>query len=370
MVTDSVAEPALRLDCLGISHRTASSDLRERSGFPTHQLRNALAAARHDPRIERLVIVATCHRTELYAETPQDSRDVPATLLEWWASASGVPVAALAPHAYSHSGLHAARHLFRVTAGLDSVILGEAQIVGQVASSLRQSVAVHAASPLLKLTFKGAVRAGERARGLVWGRLQAASLGSAAVDAAAATAHNGLHGRNVLVVGAGEIAELALRALAAHTPNRVTIANRTIETANRMGLHHGAHTCALDELPSAIRDADVVIAATRATSALIDSSTVATALSHRPARPLTLIDVSLPRNVDIAVRGVPGARLIGIDELGTFIEATHAERHVMVPAVERLVDEELEHFRNRMLNRTRSAPRATAAAAMSTTATV
>ena len=370
MVTDSVAEPPLRLDCLGISHRTASSDLRERSGFPAHQLRQALAAARHDPRIERLVIVATCHRTELYAETPHDSPDVAATLLEWWAAASGVPVAALALHAYSHSGLQAARHLFRVTAGLDSVILGEAQIVGQVASSLRQSVAVHAASPLLKQTFKGAVRAGERARGMVWGRLQAASLGSAAVDAAAATSRNGLRGRNVLVVGAGEIAELALRSLAAHAPNRVTIANRTMETAQRMGVHHGAHACALDELPSAIRDADVVIAATRATSTLIDSGTVAAALKHRPTRPLTLIDVSLPRNVDIAVRGVAGARLIGIDELGTFIAATHAERHVMVPAVERLVDEELNHFRLRMLQRAPAAPRATADTAMSTTVNV
>jgi glutamyl-tRNA reductase len=311
------------------------------------------------------VIVATCHRTELYAETPRETSDTTATLLEWWASTCGIPVSTLAPHAYARSGVDAVRHLFRVTAGLDSVVLGEAQIVGQVASSLRQSIAVHAASPLLKLTFKRAVRAGERARGLVWGRLQAASLGSAAVDAAAA-ATNGLRGRNVVVVGAGEIAELALRSLSSHAPNRVTIANRTVETAHKMGRHHGAHTCALDELPAAMRDADVVIAATRATSALIDSGTVAAALEHRPTRPLTLIDVSLPRNVDVAVRGVAGARLIGIDELGAFISATHAERHAMIPAVERLVDDELDQFRLRLTQRVFAVARTAAGAAMST----
>ncbi len=356
MVTAPAAEPGLRLACLGISHRTATSDLRERSGFPALQLRDALSAARHDPRIERLVIVATCHRTELYAETPHNAPDTAETLLEWWSANCSIPVSALAPHAYALTGVDAARHLFRVTAGLDSVVLGEAQIIGQVATSLRQSVAVHAASPLLKLAFKCAVRAGERARALVWGRLQAASLGSAAVDAAVAAAH-GLRGRNVIVVGAGEIAELALRSLSAHAPRKVTIANRTMETAQEMGLRHGADACALDQLPYAMRDADVVIAATRATRAFIDQATVAAALEHRAGRPLTLIDVSLPRNVDVAVRQVVGANLVGIDDLGAYITAGHAERRAMVPAVERLVDSELAMLRMRLARRNSVAPR-------------
>lgn len=347
MVTEPLEDPGLRLDCIGISHRTAASELRERAAFSASLLREALSAARREPRIERLVIIATCHRTELYAETPEASADAGTTLLEWWARTCGVAPTALRPHAYALTGFEAARHLFRVAAGLDSVVLGEAQIVAQVASALRQSVSVHAASPLLKLAFKSAVRSGERARGRVWGRLQAASLGSAAVDAAAAAA-GGLAGRNVVVVGAGEIAELALRALALHHPGRVTVANRTLETALELGSHHGADACPLNLLASAMQSADVVIAATRATRVLIDRSAAAAALERRATRPLTFVDVSLPRNIAIAVRDVPGAQLIGIDDLGAYISFAHSERRAVVPEVERIVDEELDLLRARL----------------------
>jgi glutamyl-tRNA reductase len=356
LVTELAVETGPRLDCLGISHRTAASELRERAAFPTSQLQEALAAARHDPRIERLVVITTCHRTELYAETPARTKDVRAILLDWWSAACGVPVAILDQHAYSLHGVEAAEHLFNVAAGLDSVVIGEAQITAQVASSLRQSVAVHAASPLLKLAFKSAVRAGERARGMIWGRLQAASLGSAAIDAAA-TAANGLAGRNVVVVGAGEIAELALRSLVTHAPHRITIANRTVEAAVEMGVHQGADACPLNLLPALLREADVVIAATRATVPLIDSSAVTAALAHRPNRPMTLVDVSLPRNVDVRVRTIAGAKLIGIDELGPYVVAAHAERRAVVPIVERIIDEELTILKQRIADRLTDAPR-------------
>jgi glutamyl-tRNA reductase len=355
LVTSSAADTGLRLDCLGISHRTASTELRERAAFSASRLRDVLSAARRDKRVERLAIISTCHRTELYAEAPRRTHQPAQTLLDWWSELTNVHPADLAPHSFALSGIDAARHLFRVTTGLDSVVLGEAQIVSQVASSLKQSVAVHAASPLLKLAFKCAVQAGERARGSVWGRLQAASLGSAAVDAAASAA-NGLRDRNVIIVGAGEIAELALRSLVAHTPRRITIANRTIETAHELGLEHGAHACELDRLPAAMRDADVVIAATRASRAFIDAAMVATAVLDRPSRPLTLVDVSLPRNVDVAVRSVGGAQLIGIDDLGPYIAAAHSDRRAMIPAVEWIVEEELELMRARVARRI---PRAT-----------
>lgn len=350
MVTSSAADTGLRLDCLGISHRTATTELRERAGFSASRLRDALTAARRDKRLERLAIISTCHRTELYAETPRRTHQPAQTLLEWWSELTGVHAADLAPHSFALSGIDAARHLFRVTTGLDSVVLGEAQIVSQVASSLKHSVAVHAASPLLKLAFKCAVQAGERARGAVWGRLQAASLGSAAVDAAASAA-NGLRDRSVIIVGAGEIAELALRSLVAHAPRKITIANRTIETAHELGSQHGADACALDNLPAAMREADVIIAATRASRAFIHPGMVADAVLGRPSRPLTLVDVSLPRNVDVAVRNIGGAQLIGIDDLGPYIAAAHTDRRAMIPAVEWIVEEELALMRVRIARR-------------------
>ncbi len=296
------------------------------------------------------MIVSTCHRTELYSELPLPETDFTATLLEWWCAHTGLDAQKIAAHSYGLSGFDAVRHLFRVAAGLDSVVLGEAQIVSQVASSLRHSVAVHAASPLLKLAFKGAVHAGERARGVVWGRLQAASLGSAAVDAADVAAH-GLAGRNVIIIGAGEIAELALRSLAAHAPARVTIANRSVETALEMGTQHGAEVWPLDRLPALLRDADIVIAATRATQALIDRDIVVAALKHRASRPLTFIDVSLPRNIDVGVRHIAGVQLIGIDDLGPYVCAAHAERRRVAPTVERIIDEEVLLLQSRLARR-------------------
>jgi glutamyl-tRNA reductase len=248
------------------------------------------------------------------------------------------------------------RHLFRVTAGLDSVVLGEAQIVSQVATSLRHSVAVHAASPLLKLAFKSAVRAGERARRAVWGRLQAASLGSAAIDAAAQIS-NGLNGRNVVVIGAGEIADLALRSLVKHAPAHITVANRSLDAAMAVATVHGAEVCLLEYLPTLLHDADVVIAATRAPMPLIDRTTVADALRDRSSRPLTFVDVSLPRNVDVAVRQVSGARLVGIDELGEYVAAAQGERHAMTPLVERIIDEEIASLRLHIDGRERGVQR-------------
>jgi len=359
LVTASAVEPGLRLNCLGISHRTATPELRERTGFSATRLREALSAARHDARIERLVIIATCHRTELYAETPLTQRDSARALVEWWAANCSIPAVELTPYTFSLSGMEAARHLFHVAAGLDSVVLGEAQIVNQVASSLRQSVAVHAASPLLKLAFKSAVHAGERSRALVWGRLQAASLGSAAVDAAEAATH-GLRGSNVVIVGAGEIADLALRALATHHPKKITIANRTVRAAQEIGARYGAAACPLTALPSVMRDADVVIAATRAMQPLIDMTTVVAALENRATRPMTLVDVSLPRNIDTAVRCVTGAHLIGIDDLGGYINTAHTERRAVVPSVESIIDEELALLRVRLERRMAARRRAVA----------
>ncbi len=286
----------------------------------------------------------------MYAELPRKSEYGTELLLQWWASVCGIPPADIAPHAFVLTGMDAARHLYRVATGLDSVVLGETQIVSQVAVSLKQSVATHAASPMLKLTLRGAVHAGERARRAVWGRLQAASLGSAAIDAAAAEA-KGIAGRTVVIVGAGEIADLALRALSAHAPKRVIVANRSIESAREVGAPHGADACGLESLGEAICAADIVIAATRATLPFIHHDLVESAMIQRAERGLTIVDVSLPRNVDVNVRRVAGTQLIGIDDLAPYIAAAHCERRAVVPGVERLVEEELGTLSDRLARR-------------------
>ncbi|MBA3341696.1 MAG: glutamyl-tRNA reductase [Gemmatimonadaceae bacterium] len=347
----SIVAPFSAIHCIGLSHRTAAAALRERAAFPPDSLAAALGNARRTPGIERLVIVSTCHRTELYAELPNvfesdcaAATEREARLIDWLASMRSLDRNLVASHTYSHHTMYAVRHLFRLTAGLDSVVLGEPQILSQAAAALRESVAAHAASPALKKLFKAAVRAGERARASVWGRLRAADLGTAAIGAASACLAN--HGQTlaesrVAVVGAGEIAELVMAALGAAGSRNATVLSRTADRAVAVAARHGGAARRLEELEPVLADVDAAIFAIAATGAVVDAESVRRVLDARAGRPLVLIDVSLPRNVDPAVRTVPGARLVDIDELGPHVARLHADRALMVPAVERIVGEEL-----------------------------
>lgn len=354
------------LHCIGLSHRTAPATLREQVAFADDSLAHVLADARRSGRIGQLAIVSTCHRTELYAEFPRTGRHAAATddsvgpadrLLGWLAESRGVAVETLTPHTYALSGDAAARHLMRVATGLDSVMLGEPQIIAQIAGAMRQSVAAHAASPALKAVFRSAVRAGERARGTVWGRMRASNLGIAAV-AAAARLQDGLAGAHVAILGAGEIAQLALSELAEHEAVRITIVNRTTEHADALAARHHAAVAPLDEFERVLATADVVIAATGAEHTLIDAAMITRALGGTTRR-ITLVDVSLPRNVHPEVRDVAGAHLVDIDALGAYVATLDAEHAAAIPRVEEIVSEELAALWHAIAAHARPAERAT-----------
>ena len=333
----------LPLHCLSV--RRAPDAVRERLALPTDSVRAALLAARRDPRIHRLVVLSTCQRVELYAAFPPDIRDGRARLTEWLASARGMPATEVDAFADYHRGIEAARHLCRVASGLDAAILGEAQVLSQVAGALRHAVSAHTVTPLLKDVFRAAVGGAEKARRSVWSAFRAADIGMAAASGAE-RALGRLAGSAAVVVGAGEVAELSVRALQARGVARVTIVNRTRERAEAIATH-GARSASFDEMGRVVSDADIVIVATGAPCVIVEAPMVRAAIARRTDRPLVIVDTALPRNVDPAVRAIHGARLLDLSDLRPLFVNTTDERRGAVAAVEALIDVELRELRER-----------------------
>ena len=337
-VSDSAT--SLPIHCLSVSHRLASDSVRESLAFPAEALAAALESARRDPAIQRLVVVSTCHRVELYAALPAGLPDAPARLVAWLAESRGVGAATIDTYATHLHGAAAVRHLCRVACGLDAAILGEAQVLAQVAGALRVAVAAHTVTPLLKDVFRSAVSVGERARRVVWARYRAADIGWAAAEGAA-HALNGLTGATAVVVGAGDVANLAVDALRARGVGRLTVVNRTLSRAEDIAARHGVEAEDMSALADAVRSADVVIVATGAGSVVIDAAVVEHALAGRADRPLVVVDAALPRNVDAAVRGLPGAQLLDLTDLRPHFASASDERQEAAEAVEALIEAEV-----------------------------
>jgi glutamyl-tRNA reductase len=335
--------------CISVSHYMAPAELREALSFSDEQIEPALRSARLDAGIERLVILSTCHRTELYADMSpgrggagktRDAKEIHSRLLDWLANNRGITRGLLENVCRGFYGDAAVMHLFRLTCGLESVIQGEPQIVSQVASALSRSVSAHAVSPALRNVFRAAVRTGEHAQSRVWGRLRRADLGTAAAAAASRfleTTGQTLDCARVVVFGAGEVGELTLSALREAGARNLTLANRTPERAATVAARHGAQAASLDNLEGLLADADVAVFALATSKSLVTSETVQKAMHRRDGRGLALIDVGLPRNVDPDSALIPGTWLVGIDELGDLVSELYSGRGAVVPLVEEII---------------------------------
>lgn len=332
--------------CLGVSHCSAPADVREALAFTQDELPAALHSAR-SAGIERLVLLSTCHRTEIYADfsaarTGTEPVGGRVELATWLSSARNADRGLVETHAYALRGEAAVRHLFNVAAGLESVIPGEPQIISQVGTALRHSTAAHAASPALKRIFRAAVESGERAQAAVWGRLRAADIGTAAASAASLSLRSAgmeLSSARVAVIGAGEIAALSLAALA-ETGARTVVVNRTVERAAAAVRAHGGVTRPLSDMLDVLTQCDVAIFALGARNAILNRAAAAFVMKDRPRQPLTLIDVALPRNIEPDVGTLYAVRLIAIDDLAGIVDDLYANRRAVVPDVERILEVE------------------------------
>lgn len=340
----------MTLCAVGLSHHTAPLQLRERfaAGVSLEEL--AAAGLVGVPELAEVAVLQTCNRTELYAAG--DTPGAPERLAHFLAAVSGASYAELASHLFVHTEADAVRHLMAVATGLDSQILGEAQILGQVRSALEAAQARHLAGPRLAALFTAAIRAGRRARSESGIGRGAASVPSAAVAlACAGLAPAEVAQRCVVVVGAGKMGLLAARALLDHGVHGVVVSNRSAERAQALANHWGGRAVPFESLEETVADADIVITSTGAPHAILSFELVSAAMARRPERSLTLVDIAVPRDVAPEVAELPGVRLYGLDDLAAVVADNLAERAAAVPLATAIVDEEAARFGARLHER-------------------
>ena len=327
----------MTITVLGVNHRTAPLEVRERfahgPGEIPGSLERVLAAGARGG-----VLLSTCNRTEFYLSDPDDAAPeaVWALLSERLGGARRA-----SDYGYTQRDREAVRHLYRVSAGLDSMILGETQIQGQVRDAWELSKA--RAGPALHRLFQSALLVGARVRSETGLAAGAASAPSAAV-AVAAKIFTRLAGRSALILGAGDIAELAATCLASEGVRVTLVANRTYERARAIAEELHARALALDEAWDHFAEADIVLCSTAAPHAVVTWDRVAPAVARRGGRPLCILDLAVPRDVDPAVAQLENVFLYDIDDLQAVAAQAAAQRRGDIPAAEHIVSEEVERF--------------------------
>jgi glutamyl-tRNA reductase len=327
---------------IGLNHRTAPLDLLERMAIGDGQLPKALHDLCTRPNISEALVLSTCNRTEVYAVAERFHGaygDIRAFLADF----SYLPPEEFADHLYVHYDTAAVSHLMSVTAGLDSAVLGESEVQGQVKSAWERARAEGTAGPALNLLLRHVLEAGKRARTETGIARHIASVSQAAV-AMAGERLGSIAGKTVLVLGAGEMGEGTAVALAGAGAGRVLVANRTPARAQELAARVGGEPVPLAELPDRLADADVLLTSTGSRVPVLEQADVGPIMAARPDRPLLVVDIAMPRDVDPGVGGVLGVTLLDMDDLRRFAAVGVAERRREVAAVEAILDEEIERY--------------------------
>jgi glutamyl-tRNA reductase len=323
---------------VGVSHRSAPVSLLERLTVGLDGTDQALEELRATGPVAEAVVLSTCNRVEVYADSEGFHAGVDA-VSDLLARCSGVPLDELSRHLYVHWEGQAVLHLFRVACGLDSMVIGEAQILGQLKRSY--AAARDGAGPTLHELFQKALKVGKRAHTETGIDEAGRSLVTVGLERAVA-AVGPLAGREVLVVGAGSLGALAGSTLRRAGAGQVVVANRTASNAERLAATLDGRGTGLDHLEQALVTADVVVSSTGATGLVVDVDVVRRAVQARGGRPLALVDLALPRDVDPRVRELPGVTLVDLAELQQVLETT--EVGADVEAVRAIVTEEVGLF--------------------------
>ncbi|HEX2360373.1 MAG TPA: glutamyl-tRNA reductase [Solirubrobacterales bacterium] len=326
---------------LGVSHRTAPLELRERLALTEGRAAGVLNALVTEEPISEAAAVSTCNRTEIYL-VASDTVDAETAALAVLAREASIRPTELLGPLYSLRGPDAARQLFRVTAGLDSMILGEAEIQGQVKRAYELALVEGATGPVLNRLFRGALTAGKRARSDTAIGEKGVSIPSVAVELAQRNLGE-LSARRVLLVGAGETSELSARALAARGVEAVFVANRRYNRAIGLAERFGGTAVRIDELPAQLERADIVVSATDSPHHLIERSELEVVMERRE-RPLLVIDLAVPRDIDPDCRDLEGVSLYDVDDVQAIVERNASGREVEARRAEGILDSELSRF--------------------------
>jgi len=332
------ALPALHV--LGINHQTAPVSLRERVAFSGDAVGTALGALRALPEVREVALLSTCNRTELYALTDDDG----AALANWLASQPGVHGSEnLAAYLYHHADADAVRHLFRVATGLDSLVLGEPQILGQVKDAWATARASGTLGTRLDRLFQQAFVTAKRARTDTRIGANPVSVASAAVRLAQESFAR-LDESTVLLIGAGDTIDLAARHLQQARVRRLLVANRTLAHAQELATRHGGYALALADLERHLAEADVVISATASREPVLHAAQVSAALATRRHRPMLLLDLAVPRDIAADVATLRDVFLYTVDDLERAIEDNRRGRRAAADEAEAIVELQVKRY--------------------------
>jgi len=326
-----------------LNHRTVPLPVLERVTVPAALVPKALRDLAGREYLAEVALLSTCNRTEVYALCTKFHPGV-ADATDFLAEQAGMGSADLAEHVYSYYDEAAVAHLFGVAAGVDSVILGEGQILGQVRDALRVAEEEGTAQQGLARIFRHAIEVGKRSRAETGIGRGAVSLSSAAV-ALAAERLGTLVERRVLVLGAGEMGEGMARSLAGSGVAELAVAGRGTERSTELAIRVGGRAIPIEQLPQALVAADLVLTSTGAVEVVITQEEAELAMQRRFGRPLLIIDIAVPRDVDPGVADVPGVTLLDMDDLKAFAESSMDRRRREVARVRRIISAELERLR-------------------------
>jgi glutamyl-tRNA reductase len=327
---------------VGLSHRTAPVEVREKLAFPEKELPDYLRRLVSTPGIKEGMIVSTCNRVEVYAVGPDDDDFLPG-LVRFLSESRGFPEGSLREHLYQYRGQEAVRHVMRVTASLDSMVMGEAQILGQIKDAYDKAFAGGCTGKIMNELMKKTFTVAKEVRtdtGIAGG---AVSISFAAVELARKI-FTDLAGKAVMVIGAGEMSELAVKHLIAQGATEVMVANRTFERAVEMARSFNGSAIKFEDLTEHLAMSDIVISSTGAPHFIVTPDMVRKALGQRKNRPMFLIDIAVPRDIDPKVNDLDNAYLYDIDDLEAVVEANVKERGKEAEKAERIVDQELAQF--------------------------
>lgn len=338
---------------LGLSHKSAPLDVREQVFIPETGVGECVRRLIDHDLIESGVLLSTCNRTELYAIA--SANDTPDRLFESFGLwPHQLPFEAWQRYAYRLTGDDAMDHLFRVAGGLDSLMIGEAQVLGQLKRALSLARQAGALDAQLEIIIRGALRAAKRIRHETGLGRRPVSVSHAAV-AATQEVLGGLAGRNVLLLGAGEMSEVTLRLLRNQRIGSVYLASRRFERADEVAQTAGAAAVPFEAIEEIIGAVDIIVSSSSAPHHLLDARRVMTFQEHRGGRPLLIVDMAVPRDVDPDAASVAGVHLLNIDDLQRVAEANREAREAFVPAAEQIVAEEVRAT-GRALDARESAP--------------
>lgn len=327
---------------IGLNHRTAPLDLLERMAIGEGGTAKALHDLTERENLSEAVVLSTCNRTEVYA-VAERFHGAFAEIRNFLGDLSFLPPEAFADHLYVHYDEPAVRHLFGVTAGLDSAVLGESEIQGQVKHAWEAAREEGTAGSTLNLLFRHALHAGKRARTETGIARHIASVSQAAV--AMATERLGpLAGKSVLVVGAGEMGEGMTAVLSQAGVAEIRVTNRTRARADELAARVGGRAVPLHDLPAQLAQVDLVLTSTGSRAPMIQAADLAPIMPVRPERPLLIVDIAVPRDVERAAADVAGVTLLDMDDLRAFAEQGIAERRREVASVEAILDDELQRY--------------------------